>query len=139
MSKPNTRGSLIGLKTTLPAMPKVAPVALTPEMEERILGTDNFTSLRTGSLTDGDKDVYKEASPAASGAAVALYPPPGARNKEPTVLMNAKLPARLHARLKRTAQFNDISMTDILIRAIEAELSTGRYTAPPDTWGSDTA
>jgi hypothetical protein len=51
--------------------------------------------------------------------------------------MNAKLPARLHARLKRTAQFNDLSMTDILIRAIEAELATGQYAAPPENWGSD--
>lgn len=42
------------------------------------------------------------------------------RRREPTVLMNAKLPVTLHSRLKRTAQFNDISMTDILIRAIEA-------------------
>jgi len=110
-------------------MPKVAPVALTPQMEERILGTDVFTSLHN--------DLSNDSPPAASGAAVAFSPPPAARTKEPTVLMNAKLPARLHSRLKRTAQFNDISMTDILIRAIEAELSTGRYTAPPDTWGSD--
>lgn len=129
MPKPNTCGSLIGLNTTLPAMPKVAPVALTPQMEERILGTDIFMSL--------PNDISNDSPPTASGAAVAFSPPPGPRNKELTVLMNAKLPARLHSRLKRTAQFNDISMTDILIRAIEAELSTGRYTAPPDTWGSD--
>ena len=32
-----------------------------------------------------------------------------------------------------------LSCTDGLIRAIEAELATGRYIAPPDTWGSDLA
>lgn len=117
MSKPSNRGSLIGLKSSLPAMPRVAPVAFTAEMEQRVLQEDSYSSLRK----DVSKDVYS-----ATG-----------RRREPAVLMNAKLPVRLHSRLKRTAQFNDISMTDILIRAIEAELETGRYTAPPDTWGSD--
>lgn len=132
MSKPNSRGSLIGLKSSLPAMPKAAPIALTAEMERRILGNDVDTSLH--------KDVRTDST----APAVALDPrnsrgPVGAggQRKEPTVLMNAKLPVHLHARLKRTAQFNDISMTDILIRAIEVELATGNYTAPPETWGSD--
>lgn len=117
MSKPSNRGSLIGLKSSLPAMPKVAPVVFTSEMEQRILHDDGESSLH--------KAVSKDVSFIAGG------------RKEPAVLMNAKLPIRLHSRLKRTAQFNDISMTDILIRAIEAELETGRYTAPPDAWGSD--
>jgi hypothetical protein len=73
------------------------------------------------------------AAPALSPAAPVL----SVRRKEPSVLMNAKLPVSLHARLKRTAQFNDLSMTDILIRAIEAELATGHYAAPPENWGSD--
>jgi hypothetical protein len=51
--------------------------------------------------------------------------------------MNAKLPLSLHSRLKRTAQFNDVSMTDILIQALETELATGKYAVPPETWGSD--
>lgn len=129
MSKSNNRGSLIGLRPNLPSMPKVAPVAVTAEMEERILGTAADLSLH--------KDVRKDDVIAAPGTAPAPQPAAASRRKEPVVLMNAKLPARLHARLKRTAQFNDISMTDILIRAIEAELATGRYAAPPDAWGSD--
>ena len=118
MSKPSNRGSLIGLKSSFPSMPRVAPVAFTPEMEQRILHDNTETSLHKAVNTD-------------------IFTATAARRKEPTVLMNAKLPASLHSRLKRTAQFNDISMTDILIRAIEAELETGRYTAPPDAWGSD--
>jgi hypothetical protein len=129
MSKPNNRGSLIGLKYNLPSIPHSAPVAVTAEMEQKILPADVKMSLPPSVSTDG--------------AAVAFSPsyrlPPALpnRRKEPTVLMNAKLPARLHARLKRTAQFNDLSMTDILIRAIEAELATGQYAAPPENWGSD--
>lgn len=131
MSKSNNRGSLIGLRAPLPAIPKAAPVAVTAEMEEQILGVSVETSLH--------KDVYMDAATGAAPAPAALPPALPGRKKEPVVLMNAKLPARLHSRLKRTAQFNDISMTDILIRAIEAELATGRYAAPPDTWGSDIA
>lgn len=120
MSKPNNRGSLIGLKSSLPLMPKAAPVGFTPEMEQRILHSQPESSLHLSVSTD-----------------VSTHVAVPVRRKEPTILMNAKLPARLHARLKRTAQFNDISMTDILIRAIEAELESGPYTAPPETWGSD--
>lgn len=131
MSKPDNRGSLMGLKSSFPSLSKVAPVSLTTEMEERILGTETSKSLPT----DSGKDVNVQA---AEPTPAPYNPPESAmRKKEPSVLMNAKLPVRLHARLKRTAQFNDISMTDILIRAIEAELATGRYAAPPETWGSE--
>jgi hypothetical protein len=133
MSKPINRGSLIGLKSNLPPMPKVAPVALTAEMEEKILGPDSLTSLRKDTHKD-DEGHRSTASPSPAPFQSAL---PASRKKEPTVLMNAKLPVRLHSRLKRTAQFNDISMTDILIRAIEAELATGAYVAPPEAWGSE--
>ena len=132
MSKPSNRGSLIGLKSTLPAMPRVAPVSLTADIEERILGTDVFIPGHTDVKTSVDKD-----TPLSESSVPDRLQP--LRRKEPTVLMNAKLPVTLHSRLKRTAQFNDISMTDILVRAIEAELATGRYVAPPDTWGSELA
>lgn len=129
MSKPNSRGSLIGLRSNLPSLPKVAPVALTAEMEQAILGNAAGTPVY--------KDVNKDIRTDAQDLDAPSHPPPPARKREATVLMNAKLPASLHSRLKRTAQFNDISMTDILIRAIESELATGSYAAPPDTWGSD--
>ena len=108
----------MGLKSALPAMPRVAPVSFTTEMEEQILGASSNMSLHKDVQTAVRKDVHP-------------------RRKEAVVLMNAKLPASLHARLKRTAQFNDISMTDILIRAIETELAAGPYAAPPETWGSE--
>ncbi|HEU0119516.1 MAG TPA: hypothetical protein VFQ91_03250 [Bryobacteraceae bacterium] len=127
MSKPVNRGSLLGLKTGLPPVPRVAPVAATAEMEELILGASGAAPVKEEVDISLRKDVSTyDISPAA---------PPALRRKEPTVLMNAKLPLRLHAQLKRTAQFNDLSMTDILIRAIEAELASGRYVAPPENWG----
>ena len=122
MSKSNDRGSLMGLKASLPSMPRVTPVSFTTEMEEQILGVSVGTSLH--------KDIRKDVQ-----TSKRRIPP--ARRKETAVLMYAKLPVTLHARLKRTAQFNDISMTDILIRAIEAELDTGPYSPPPETWGSE--
>jgi hypothetical protein len=119
MSKSTSRGSLIGLKATLPAFPNVSPVETTNEMEHRVMGAPR-TALE--SVQDSHTDVL-----------TSLQTP---RRKEPSVLMNAKLPLSLHARLKRTAQFNDISMTDILIQAIEVELASGKYAAPPEHWGS---
>jgi hypothetical protein len=125
----------MGLKPGFAPLPPVAPVATTTEMEERILGADAY--VRKDVLTE-IKTEPAFVSPVAQPAAVATegIDAPLARRKEPTVLMNAKLPLRLHSRLKRTAQFNDLSMTDILIRAIEAELATGRYAAPPEVWGA---
>jgi hypothetical protein len=114
----------------LPGIPQPAPVAITAEMEDKILPQPVKTALQASVSTEA-----MGAAPALSPAAPAAVPP--ARRKEPSVLMNAKLPVSLHARLKRTAQFNDLSMTDILIRAIEAELATGHYAAPPENWGSD--
>jgi hypothetical protein len=130
VSKSNSRGSLIGLKYNLPGIPQPAPVAITAEMEDKILPQTVKTALQTSVSTEA-----MAAAPALSPAAPA--PVLSVRRKEPSVLMNAKLPVSLHARLKRTAQFNDLSMTDILIRAIEAELATGHYAAPPENWGSD--
>lgn len=43
MLKRSNRGSLIGLKSTLPTMSRVAPVSLTPDIEKRVLGTDVLT------------------------------------------------------------------------------------------------
>jgi len=113
-------------------IPKVAPVAFTPEMELRILGTSIQVPLRKDVSIDVPSSVNSAAAPAMETDS------PTRRRKQPTVLMNAKLSVSLHLRLKRTAQFNDISMTDILVRAIEAELAAGRYVVPPDTWGSET-
>jgi len=111
MPKQKRRGSLIGLNT---AAPKAGRVETTPEMERLVMGAAESTYV----LTDISTSLRK-------------------RSREPVVLMNAKLPASLHVRLKRTAQFNDVSMTEILMRAIEAELSSGRYAAPPEAWGPD--
>jgi hypothetical protein len=147
----NSRGSLMALR---PSLPRVGAVQTTPEMEARILGTaktDIFTERRKDTFIE---DQSENADPGqgthtptpivstASGAGTALAPvpptpPTAGRRKEPTVLMNAKIPYSLHNRLKRTAQFNDISMTDILIRAIETEMASRRYATPPEHWGSD--
>jgi hypothetical protein len=112
----------MGLKTSLPARPKVEPVRTAEGMEARILRGEESGAGAASVYVRKDAGTYN------------LEP---RSRKEPAILMNAKLPLRLHARLKRTAQFNDISMTEILIRALEAELETGRYAAPPEKWGSE--
>lgn len=127
MPKQEDRGSLMGLKANLPSVPKVPAIHATPEMEQGILGAEGQLS------ADHDhKDVSTYVKSSSSFGHAGLV----GQRKEPTVLLNAKLPVSLHTRLKRTAQFNDLTMTDILLRALEIELDSGRYTAPPDAWGA---
>jgi hypothetical protein len=52
-------------------------------------------------------------------------------------MLNAKIPVELHTRLKRTAQFNEVQMVDILVQALEIELASGRYKKPPKNWGGE--
>lgn len=138
MSKPESRGSLIGLRSTFPTVPTVGPVILTAEMEERVLGSEATTQRLTSLQTYSGSTAPAATAPLEATQETVTPGRTGTSRKgEPTVLMNAKLPLSLHSRLKRTAQFNDISMTDILIRAIEIELATGKYSTPPGIWGSD--
>ena len=136
MPKPDDRGSLMNLKASLP---RVAPIEATEEMERRIMGSN-----------DGDKPAHphiqtagrKDVSTYSGGSTVEANSPAvvsAARipRREGTILLNAKIPVSLHTRLKRTAQYNDISMTDILLRGLESELNSGRYSLPPGTWGTD--
>jgi hypothetical protein len=130
MPKPDDRGSLMNLKTSLP---KVAPIQPTEEMERRIMGN---TRSNEPVLPQVHEDVRKDIS--TPGEANRLKVSPG-RNvrREGTILLNAKIPVSLHTRLKRTSQYNDVSMTDILLRGIQAELESGHYSVPPETWGTD--
>ena len=124
MPKPDDRGSLMNLKTSLP---KVAPIQPTEEMERRIMGN---TRSNEPVHSQVHEDVRKDISTpkVSSGRNV---------RREGTILLNAKIPVSLHTRLKRTSQYNDVSMTDILLRGIEAELESGHYSVPPETWGTD--
>ena len=139
MPKPDDRGSLMNLKANLP---KVAPIEPTDEMERRIMGSpekERVVPVQVGKVLTEDVSTYVNESVKSSleGAANlrgVIIPRP---RREGTVLMNAKIPASLHTRLKRTSQYNEVSMTDILLRAIEVELISGRYSVPPDTWGND--
>ena len=131
MPKPDDRGSLMNLKTSLP---KVAPIQPTEEMERRIMGNQQPHEPVHAQV---HKDVRKDISTpdlTADGSRASSV-----RNfrREGTILLNAKIPISLHTRLKRTSQYNDVSMTDILLRGIEAELESGRYSVPPETWGTD--
>jgi len=130
--KTDQRGSLMNLRTSLP---KVAPIKTTEEMESHILGPANEGTIRPESVANEKaspgRSIDTEAIPATDRGPASV---PG-RRREGTVLLNAKIPVSIHTRLKRTAQYNDVSMTDILLRGIEHELNSGRYSQPPSTWG----
>lgn len=143
MPKPDDRGSLMNLKT---ALPKVEAIEATEEMERRIMGRSAASDAAQHSVHDPkSKDVrtdvrqhVRESLPDfASRPMNAGTGGLAIRRREGTVLLNAKVPLKLHTQLKRTAQFNNISMTDILLRGIQSELDSGRYTTPPETWGAE--
>lgn len=130
MPKADHRGSLMNLRTSLP---KVAPIQTTEEMESQILGPANEGTGRPESIATENMSPRRgmDAEPL---PATDRRPLP-ARRREGTVLLNAKIPVSIHTRLKRTAQYNDVSMTDILLRGIEYELNSGKYSQPPSSWG----
>ena len=131
MPKPDDRGSLMNLKTSLP---KVAPIQSTDEMERRIMGN---TPIDKPVHPQVHEDVRKDIS--TPNVLANRLRAPSARNahREGTILLNAKIPVSLHTRLKRTSQYNDVSMTDILLRGIASELESGHYSVPPEAWGTD--
>ena len=128
--KADNRGSLMNLRTSLP---KVAPIQTTEEQENQILGSSNERTGGPESISSEQVSGRRtpDAEPVHATEPASL---PG-RSREGTVLLNAKIPVSIHTRLKRTAQYNDVSMTDILLRGIEHELNSGRYSQPPTTWG----
>jgi hypothetical protein len=131
--KPDDRGSLMNLKVILP---KVAPIETTEEMERHIMGNVAVDkAVHQQVPEDGRKDVSTDLE----GVIPERLRGSAAKKsrREGTVLLNAKIPVSLHIRLKRTSQYNDVSMTDILLRGIKAELESGRYSVPPETWGTD--
>ena len=131
MPKPDDRGSLMNLKTSLP---KVAPIHPTEEMERRIMGNKQPNeSVHPAVHEDVRKDISTPDVPVDGSRASIVRNP----RREGTILLNAKIPVSLHTRLKRTSQYNDVSMTDILLRGIKAELESGHYSVPPQSWGTD--
>jgi hypothetical protein len=133
--KPDDRGSLMNLKASLP---KVAPIQASEEMERLLMGgKDVHKPVHPDTQQDVRKDVSTYDAALNSGLAPIIVGPRRGPRREGTILLNAKIPVSLHTRLKRTSQYNDVSMTDILLRGIEAELESGRYSLPPETWGTD--
>lgn len=132
MPKPDDRGSLMNLKTSLL---KVAPIQPTEEMERRIMGNKQIDD--ESLYPQVHEDVRKDISTSDVSADRSRAASARTARREGTILLNAKIPVSLHTRLKRTSQYNDVSMTDILLRGIEAELESGHYSVPPETWGTD--
>ena len=133
MSKPE-RGSLSVVKRPLP---NLAPAAAPKELETRLLtpaepepepsvgsaGTAGVLEPHTESHPDVQLDIqpagvqHKDVQPATR-----LTPRPGKR-KEPVQMVTYRIPASLYDRLFRTAEYNNLNMTDIVVEAVERHLS----------------
>jgi hypothetical protein len=125
MPKPE-RGSLSVIKRPLP---NLAPAASSKELESRLL---------TGAAPEPQPDILQpdhiavplDIQPAAvqeldvetaTTPATRLTPRPGKR-KEPVQMVTYRIPASLYDRLFRTAEYNNLNMTDIVVEAIDRHL-----------------
>jgi hypothetical protein len=130
MSKPE-RGSLSMMKRPLPNLP---PATAPKELENRLLtGSEPEQPLEgsagagTGAAAALDSQPY--AQPASQQVDVQpdvqhgtrLTPRPGKR-KEPVQMVTYRIPASLYDRLFRTAEYNNLNMTDIVVEAIDRHL-----------------
>lgn len=131
MPKPE-RGSLSMIKRPLPNLP---PAAAPKELEDRLLtGAETALPTLEGSAgtaaaialeTQPEVQTYI-AEPVAVQhmdvqPATRLTPRPGKR-KEPVQMVTYRIPASLYDRLFRTAEYNNLNMTDIVVEAIERHL-----------------
>lgn len=122
-------------------LPKIAPVEPTEEMTRRIMGESELSRYPDSSAQpERHKDPSKSPPPQPAMSAERATGKTNAgqvARREGAILLNAKIPMSLHTRLKRTSQYNEISMTEILVRGIRSELESGRYSVPPNAWGTD--
>lgn len=137
MPKPE-RGSLSVLKRPLP---NLAPAAASKELETRLLtASEPEASPARGSAgaamalelpQDVPMEVHpaiqQDVQPAPAGETVGLTPatrltPRPGRRKEPVQMVTYRIPASLYDRLFRTAEYNNLNMTDIVVEAIERHL-----------------
>lgn len=137
MPKPE-RGSLSVVKRPLP---NLAPAAASKELESRLLtGADPeppFPGAGAGTAVALDTqradhiaiqpDIQQQAVPPSAVhlgeemPATRLTPRPG-RRKEPVQMVTYRIPASLYDRLFRTAEYNNLNMTDIVVEAIDRHL-----------------
>lgn len=138
MSKPE-RGSLSVVKRALPAF---APAESTKELEDRLLAGDARRPEAEGQAAAAAPvrlpDEQTAVPPAAvhpldvlsrdpdstepfRPAATRLTPRPG-KGKEPVQMVTYRIPASLYDRLFRVAEYNNLTMTDIVVEAVERHL-----------------
>lgn len=143
MPKPE-RGSLSVIKRALPNLPPAAPPR---ELENRLLSAPDAVegagagtamvreedvqaatpqSVQPDMQTAGTQDVplaavHQMDADIRGTPATRLVPRPG-RRKEPVQMVTYRIPASLYDRLLRTAEYNNLNMTDIVVEAIERHL-----------------
>jgi hypothetical protein len=129
MPKPE-RGSLSMIKRPLP---NLAPAATPKELENRlltgpetVLGTEGSgTGAAMALETQPEVQPYSNETAAVQQVdvlpATRLTPRPGKR-KEPVQMVTYRIPASLYDRLFRTAEYNNLNMTDIVVEAIDRHL-----------------
>jgi hypothetical protein len=123
MSKPQERRSLMD---SIPRPPKdsPSPVEVSPDSERRIM---NFPEIV-------QPTIQPVVQPTDTVETVSFTARVSKRRPEPSIL-TVKIPKPIHTLLKRTSQFNDVPMGEIVARALDVELKN--YKRPPKQWGGE--
>lgn len=122
MPKPERRSL-----SQLPAPPSMPPVEVTTAQERTILSDPP---------AGHSKAATQQASQQASLLARRLDDRTGKHNIEPKIALTTRIPQSLKTRLVRIAQYNDIEIETIIVRALEKELDLDIYDKPA-RWGRE--
>jgi hypothetical protein len=122
--KPERRG----LSSAIPHLPSPPPVEVSDEAARRIL---NFSPDQPASQTD--------SGPASQHASETASKPDSMRTVQPAipkVALTTRIPTSLKTKLRRIAQYNDMEIETIIVRALERELDLDVY-EKPGKWGRE--
>jgi hypothetical protein len=123
MPKPERRG----LSSAIPHLPSPPPVEVTDEAARRIL---NFVP-EPASRPDSE-----QASQQASQTASNHTSMRASHSATPKVALTTRIPTSLKTKLRRIAQYNEMEIETIIVRALERELELDVY-EKPDKWGRE--
>jgi len=123
------RASLINLKKRLPIA--TAPT-VTPELETQVLAMTSEGQAGNNTAAVPKQDIVntapalQEVQTVSTGALLRAQP---GKEKDLTIPKTYRLPSRLYGKLSAVAKYNNVTMTDIIVEALELHLP--QFPQPP--------
>lgn len=123
------RGSLMSLKKRLPI---ASAPTITPELESRVLSVSteredvsSIVSVRQQHAVN-TATAQQEVQIVSAGALLRAQP---GKEKDLSIPKTYRLPSKLYEKLSTVAKYNNVTMTDIIVEALELHLP--QFPQPP--------